>query len=389
MAINDRIQTIQRIRNITLSLVFVILLLFPAMQRYFKILPDIASTEKRELAVKPTLIISYLDAFPKRYEKYYDDHFSLRNQLIRYKSYLSATILNQSPHPDKVIFGKHNWLFMVKDELETYRGSNIFTRGQIDTIVSEFLYREKYFNEQGITMYLAILPTKFTVYPEYLPFYIDRKTSKTRSDQIIAALDTHHIKVIDLREYLIAKKNQGTLYYATDNHWNKLGAYFGYKGIIERIGKDFPVLSPPEELSNYRVRYHETSGLNLAQMVSMHDAFKEEQVELELIPKEKALPIPKFGFKAPLYFEFEKTYELSYSTKNDSLPDLLFIRDSFGLTLSPYLKEHFDTSVYIFDAWKYKLEPQIVETVEPDIVVYAILESLWDGFILGIQEENK
>ncbi|MCB2220382.1 MAG: hypothetical protein KQI35_08310 [Bacteroidetes bacterium] len=383
------IHTIKRIRNISLSLMFVIVLLFPTLQSYFKIIPTLESTEKREPASKPTLNFSYLDPFPKRYESYYNDHFSLRNRLIRYKSYLSAIVFNQSPHPDKVIFGKNNWLFIVKDELETYRGSNLFTDGQIDTIVSEFVYRNQYFNERGITMYLAILPTKYTVYPEYLPFYIDRVHSDTRTDQILKSLDTNSIRVIDLRKYLIDKKEQGTLYFATDNHWNKLGAYYGYKGIIKRIRKDYPVIPPPADLSNFRIRYHETNGLNLAQMVSMQTEFQEQHIELESVRKEKALPIPKFGFKAPRYFEFEKTYELTYSAHNDSLPDLLLIRDSFGLTLSPYLKDHFDTSVYIFDAWKYKLDPEIVNTVQPDIVVYAILESLWDGFRLGMKEETK
>jgi hypothetical protein len=47
----------------------------------------------------------------------------------------------------------------------------------------------------------------------------------------------------------------------------------------------------------------------------------------------------------------------------------------------PFLKEPFPESVFLFDAWQYKLNKPIIEKVKPDIVVFISLETNIDNII--------
>ncbi len=389
MAGKTDIRSIQKTGHIILSIVFVFMLILPAIQWIFPVFPNMESTEKRQLAPKPKIRITYLDGIPKHTERYFNDHFSLRNQLIRLKAMLSTNVFKISPNPDKVIFGEGNWLFMVREELATYRGTNLFGPAQLDTIKRELIRRKDYFDRQGIQLYFAILPTKYSIYPEKLPFYVNRVNEINRTDQVIELLASVGISTIDLRKPLKAEKDQGTLYYATDNHWNELGGYFGSRIIINRVRQDFPQIMHPPDLSEYIISYDTLPGRNLARLINLSNQYHEREINLNPKFDPGVTTFQKYGFSPPDDFEYAYLYELDYTTNRDSLPDALVFRDSFGNAMVPFLSESFDSSVFIFDKWRYKMNPNIVEKVQPDIVIYAVLESLWSDFLKGIREEQK
>ena len=60
---------------------------------------------------------------------------------------------------------------------------------------------------------------------------------------------------------------------------------------------------------------------------------------------------------------------------------VLFIRDSFGNQLVPFVKEPFAESLFIFDAWRYELNKPIIEKVKPDVVIFLGLETHLESFI--------
>ena len=69
------------------------------------------------------------------------------------------------------------------------------------------------------------------------------------------------------------------------------------------------------------------------------------------------------------------------NASDTTLPRILFIRDSFGDLLIPFLKEPFSESVFIFDGWNYGLNKKIIETVKPDIVIFLGLETHLEHYI--------
>ncbi len=358
--------------------------MFPTLQKYYPIIPELENTENRKMAVNPVLHLDFLDPFPQEFEKYYNDNFSLRNQLVRLRSSFIINTLHQSPMPDKVIFGKGDWLFLVKNELSEYRGTNLFSKDTIDIITKELLKRKDYLKTKNSKLYIVVAPTKYSVYPEYVPDYVDVINKTSRTDQIITALQKSGINTLDLRPELINAKKHGIIYYKTDNHWNNMGAFYAYKAIIKRLKEDFNTV-PLLSIDDFEIEKKDIKGKNNAKLLGIADNIAD--ISYDFIQKEpsKARVVAKVGYPIPKFFAYKWAYEMDYETGTDSLPDILFIRDSFGDAIIPFMNQSFDRSVFIFDKWSYKSNKHIVDNENPDIVVYMILESFWANFLDGIE----
>jgi hypothetical protein len=368
-----------------ISIGFLLFLVFPAVQKYFPIIPEMENTENRKLADKPVFDPGFLDPYPTEYEKYYNDHFSLRNQLVRLKSSLIVNTLHKSPMPDKVVFGKEGWLYIVHNELAEYRGTNLIRPDVINDIVDEMKRRKDYLKVKNSKLYVVVAPTKYTVYPEYLPAYVDKINKTTRTDQIVTALRKNDIDILDLRPVEINAKGKRPLYYKTDNHWNNLGAFTAYEAIIKWLKKDFPNL-PDLSIDDFEVKEEIIQGKNTANMLNMVEQFEDIKLVFNQKFSSKAMKVNKVGYPIPEGFPYPWAFETNYETGVDSLPKILVIHDSFTNALIPFMNQSFNRSVFIFDAWNYKSNEHIVRNEHPDIVLYIVLESLWNGFITGIDK---
>ena len=229
-----------------------------------------------------------------------------------------------------------------------------------------------------------IVPTKYTVYPEYLPNYIDKLSPTNSTDLVKEALLKSGIDLIDLRDSLIHLKSENFLYYKTDNHWNKLGSFFASKIILDKIKQDYPNL-PTLQLEDYKIKKEIISGKNTARLIKMEDQFEDTNYILDQKTPSPAKEAYKYGYPVPPKFPYPWEYEMVYETDNDSLPKLLLIRDSFGGSIIPYLNQSFSKSVFIFDNWNFTSNEHIIENEQPDIVVYLVLESMWYDFLAGIE----
>jgi alginate O-acetyltransferase complex protein AlgJ len=367
---------------------FLAMLLFPAIQESFKLIPEIPSTENRKPTEKPIIKWDYLDPFPLAYENYYTDHFSFRNHLIRIKSLFIIKVFNQSPMPDRVLVGKENWLYHVKDELEHYKATYLLSQAQLDSITDEMIRRKEYLNQKGIHLYFAIAPTKYTIYPEHLPSSIHKMNNLTRTDQVINVLKDAGINVIDLRKPLLEAKGKNLLYFKTDNHWNPYGGFVASAYIIDLIKKDFPNL-PSLSLNDYNITQISVKGGNTAHMLSMENQFEDISYKFEQINPIRAKEAKKTGYPLPPYFPDPSEYEIVYESGNDSLPSIIVIRDSFGQAVIPFLSQSFNRSLYIFDGWIYTLNEPIILNENPDIMIYLVFESLWDGILIGVKRSLK
>jgi alginate O-acetyltransferase complex protein AlgJ len=375
----------RRFTNIILITGFLLVLLLPAVQDGFKPIPTMPSAENRRLAEKPHVKWDNLDPFPVAYENYYSDHFSFREHLVRLKSLFSVIVLNQSPLPEKVIAGRDGWLYIVKDELNHYRVDHLLTPEQLDSIYTEMNRRKNYLDEKQIHLYFAIVPSKYTVYPEYLPPFEFKRNTTDRTDQVKDVLQKAGINVIDLRTPMLEAKSKDLIYRKTDNHWNSLGAYIASSAIVDRIKMDFPNI-PDLNLNDYSLTQISVKGGNAAFMMHMENYFTDINYNFEKKTPEKAKLSAKSNYPLPEYYKNTDEYEFVYSSQDTTLPSMLVIRDSFGQAVMPFLSQSFNRSVYIFDGWHYTLCENIVENEHPDIMIYLVFESLWDGFMMGIRD---
>src|SRR5688572_30719927 len=77
---------------------------------------DRATSENRVLAAQPQLVwsVASFKAFPGQLARYFEDHFALRSQLVRWQAELRLKALGVSP-TGAVIRGRDGWLFYADD----------------------------------------------------------------------------------------------------------------------------------------------------------------------------------------------------------------------------------------------------------------------------------
>jgi hypothetical protein len=363
-----------KIYNILLTLLFlgVILICFlNDVFRFYKV-PDISTTENRKPASKPIIDFSLLDPFPKNYENYFNDQFPFRQDLSLMNTLICFFYFHQSPLPKEVELGQHGWLFYYKKESEIYNGKLKLDDWQVVSVVKDLHDRTLMYRKKGIRFYVAFAPMKAEVYPENAPFNYRRATGGTLTDKITETIRRDSvIQYIDLKEGMLKSKVYGRLYAVNDNHWNKIGAFYGYSEIIRRIRLDFPSVKLLTK-SDIQFTARKTPPGNLAIMIGLQKYL----YETDYVPnfKNKKGQFSIGTHKKPDWAVPIDNYEYVMNTGDSTLPNAVFIRDSFTDALMPFLGESFNKSTYIFDGWRYLTNGAIIDDLKPEIVVLLIFE---------------
>ena len=198
--------------------------------------------ENRALASRPELKLdrAVLAGFPARFEAYFNDQFGFRKRLIHWLNIIKVAGLGVSPS-SKVVLGRNGWLFHGDLYLDYYRAISLSRRAKLAMWQQLLESRRDWLAARGIPYLVVFVPTKSTMYPEYMPRVYNRVDRESRLDQLKAHLKTHStLTILDLREPLLAAKSDGQIYYRTDTHWNNRGAYAGYARIMEALSAWFP-----------------------------------------------------------------------------------------------------------------------------------------------------
>jgi alginate O-acetyltransferase complex protein AlgJ len=202
--------------------------------------------EKRATAPLPAPpgTLSELRTYPARFELYFDDHFGLRDQLVRLDHFAKVIGFGVSP-VSKVLIGTSGWLYFKGEDSKAfdrwYRGSDPFSDAEIAALRDELLRRNDFLASKGIPFLVAVVPEKYSMYPEFLPGWAARLTAQNALDGIASDLAKHpRLHFIDLRAALQAAKPTARLYYRTDSHWNFFGAGVGYSVMMDEVARLLP-----------------------------------------------------------------------------------------------------------------------------------------------------
>lgn len=372
-----------------ISVLFLVLIFFPKINTYLKLISDTQNYEKRIMADKPPLNIKNLKDYPQRYESFFNDRFCIRSRVINSFVNLNVKCFNKSPFPEKLIIGYNKWLYMAGNEIDAYSGKNSLRDGELDTLKRELEFRNAYCKKRNINFYFFIAPEKAVIHPENLPYNFSYKNSDNWGKQLLNYLkEKSNVKTIECYDDLISKKNKNNLYYHNDNHWNHTGAFFANNVICKEINKDFGDIKPLDETG---VIYSDTvkADGNLSDMIGNIIEFKNDT---------NKFPRPLGGFKstyqsitkykAPEGFLYSWAYEVR-KTKPNAKHKILIICDSFGENLLPYISESFNTTVKIWDAWSYRLNEDIIEQEQPDIVLLEVHEPLIRNILQNLSFPKK
>jgi alginate O-acetyltransferase complex protein AlgJ len=171
------------------------------------------------------------------FEAYFNDHFGFRKLLIW--SYRCCTFYcfdDQRGH-QSVLVGSQGWLYFNEDQMvEHYRGTLLFTPDQLEDWKAYLEYYRDWLAQRGIKFLFVVAPDKQSIYPEYLPSWMNKVSPETKLDQFFAYMKTNStVDVLDLRQTLLKGRSMGPMYLKTDSHWNLLGGFLTYQSLMNEL----------------------------------------------------------------------------------------------------------------------------------------------------------
>lgn len=302
--------------------------------------------ENRYLQTLPTLTFKdFLSgSYTSDFEKYATDQFPFRDLWVKVKS--SSDLLLLKKDNGRVYFGKNNFLFDVKTEIDySQLEQNI-------GYINQFIENMKVDGEKNIN--LLLIPSKETIYKDYLPDYAPIIDEIGLMEEVTISINSN---IIDRLATLEGKREE-YIYYKTDHHWTSLGAYYGYEALGDYLG------FKPVEIEQFNKDL--VSDTFLGSMYRKVNVFKgsPDRIFKYYLDGDSIdhLIVNEESIRDSLYDEsfLDKNDKYSYflggdyglveiNTKINNGRSLLLIKDSFSNSMVPFLAEHFET-IYMIDA---------------------------------------
>lgn len=324
--------------------------------------------------------------FNKEFESWINDNFGLRETFVKINQLIQYSIFNNSTIKD-VHIGKEDWLYLADDNnIRYYQNLNIPTQNYMDRYTKKLNNIDNYLKIRGISFFAMFWPSKQTIYPEYMPNTILKVGKKTQTDVLINYVkNASGFDISEPIQPFLNEKEKRIIYSPRydRSHWNNYGAFIGYTELINNVKKYIP-----------NIKKLSLNDFNISQYNKQTNMFY-----FKTLPEEDY----KFELKGGYHSISDKTYfdesgfsSLSkdpwksynrYINTNKNLPKALIIGDSYiWMFMLPDLAESFSDIIFIhyMDIQNFK---QIVDYLNPDIVIYSTLEGAYDG-LMYIPEDD-
>ena len=229
------------------------------------------STEKPQFAFKSLMTGDW----QHQVDRYIKDHHGFREPAIRlYNQYL-WTAYHRSTNPGSVVIGKDNYLFEPWFVDEYYTGCfNHFypdslgipdyEKGYVfERRMSRLAKLQAILEEQGVHLFLALLPGKERIYPQQLPDF----GAQARHDRLWGhhrAYDYYRTSPYDFRRVDICHcfdslsgHTPYLLFTQTGTHWSSIASTYAFDSIMRYMQTFGPAIRPVELGEPYYARTRE------------------------------------------------------------------------------------------------------------------------------------
>ena len=345
-------------QNKILTLLFGLILLLPALDMIFHFSPVKELFEKRLPTPKPQF--SLTADYPQNFAKYFDDSYGFRKTFITINSKIMDKLFNESPDARAVI-GKDGWFYFDNyNSLVDAAGKADLSDELVMRGVESFYKNWQMLRSKNIDYLLVIAADKSTIYPEFLPDYIEPK-GPHRIDKFLKALKALHpdFPVLDLRPILLAAKKNEIIYHKTDTHWNKRGAHYAYMEIAKKLG------IKPHSRSEFFNKEDELIRGDISDIMGVETTNLNYDLNPKFVPTIREEKNPAL----------EKFYKPNFLVnENQNLGRLLVYKDSFFLNLIDLISLHFSSSIFI-NEFPCDLNYETIKNLRPNLVI----QEFWEG----------
>lgn len=329
---------------------------------------DGSNHENRKMAKKPILTLNNYGTFFADYTAYFNDNIQFRRNLVFLNSLIDYYVFDKSASKD-VIKGKSGWLF-YSATLPDYQRTNLYSEQELKNIKEDVIVTNNYMNDKGIEFVIFIGPNKNTIYGEYMPSYLEKRSEKSRTQQMVDYLraNTDVNIIFPTDELLKAKEKYPEIvsYFKLDTHWNYMGGFFASAPLLSALNvksieyKDvfFYPINKPDFIWN---GYDEANMLGLASVLN-------EDVNY-LVSNEMIDNIKYDGF-VPDDVEAFNNLSKIYSGADDHRKVFL-ARDSFGEAITPYIAASFSE---VYSRHRGSLTRSQIDEERPDIFIFEAVE---------------
>ena len=330
-------------------IIFMIVWVSVILLNIFLPVDEFSSQENRYLATFPSFSFEKLVSgeYTANLDEYLNDHFSIRNLLIKIDSLKEQLILKTENK--EIYIGEDGNLF----EKFKYSEEN---KQNVEYITNKVNELSKQINKD---MYFVIIPNSTYINQNDLPKYAHVENQ----EQIIS--DTYkkmpNIKTIDVVNKLKAN-NDEYIFFKTDHHFTSLGAYYVYEEICKEMNIEYPKLNEfnvikvsSSFLGTYDSKvqiinqqtddiYVYENDLNTKGIIAEYDGNITNSIYNEKYLQEK----DKYS-----YFLNSNNAKVVIKTANTNGKKLLVIKDSYAHIMAQFLVQNFE-EVHLIDPRYYR-----------------------------------
>ena len=311
-----------------------------------------------------------LQDFPKHFEMYLGDAIGFRDVLLGWHRRFVFGALSQ-PVTAKVWIGKDGWLFVNQTDPFLGNPKKPSAGERVEQWAEAYAEREAWLKARGIDYIVVVAPDKAAVYPEFLRGYPSRHPPLEMGTSLAGQLNARGVKCLNLLPTLLAEKerNPNPVYFKTDSHWTHDGSRAAYRAVAEVIRARFPDFVPKLDSEYHSVEAPAWCDLRkLAGLVEAEERgtarFLEPRTPFQL------QDTPDYFAKSPASDHLNLLPSTVTETPTATGPRLLFLGDSFGHHLLPFLQSDFRRAAVLNS---YGLPPEAVRIERPKLVIQLLV----------------
>ena len=279
---------------------------------------------------------------------YIADRFAFRKNLVTAWARLNASVFHSSAEP-QVILGSDGWLY-YEPTLDDYMGRSM-SEEQLERAAAYLARLQQEAESRGARFLFTVAPNKNSLYGEHMPSYIPSDHASSNLERLKPYLMRYGVNYTDLFDVLSSEEE--TLYYRGDTHWTDRGAALAADALLEALDKPSAYFAGPFAAGEPHLG-------DLYEMLFPTGSEREES----------STYVPGFSYTLSGDPNGGNALKISSACAGRG-GTLLCWRDSFGISLYPYLADSFESALFLRSS-SYDLGE--IEKTRADTVIIELAE---------------